>query len=276
MGWSDARNERDRAAGDTSGRSSGGGGQGARDAERRNREAMARGASSSRPSPRESQMNSLSNAIAGKTPGIAPGSAAQRAAQVDSYFSGARGYQNTDFAKAVKDFQDQGFANRALDWFTGIREMNPVDAWNGTSSASWGIDPLTGLTSLAGAAAGAPIGTLYGGLKSLLGWRGPEIAFSGSPTAYSGAGGGSMTGGVNTASGMGGGGWGGRDNQNFLGQGPMEQGRPKFGQATPATPRRPAGPSLPPTGLMDAPGGYLSVPGPTPYGLMTPGYRWPR
>jgi hypothetical protein len=179
----------------------------------------------SRPAPRTSQVASQAAAIAGKNP-----MANNRAAQVDSFFSGAPGYQGTNFSKAVKDFQDQGIANKALDFFTGIHELNPVDAWNGTANASWGIDPLGTALGLGGMAAGIPgLGTAYSGLKHLIGFKGPQMAFSGQPTGYSGY----SAPGIATASGSrpGMGGGNGGNGNNGLGQ--MAQ-RPAMAPQPPA------------------------------------------
>jgi hypothetical protein len=290
MAFSDARNERDRADGDTSGKSSGGGGAKARDAERRNREAM------SRNGPRGAGSSTAADHLVAigkaRTPSIPAGGVARGnyATQDDAY---------SDYAKAVGKHATRGFFDKVAD-FLGGGFYDPKEPMAGNPRSFAGGDfhsttnpgsVLGGLLGMGAGPGGMLLGKVMGPAYSGLGL--PEVWHGGytQPDLRNGLlgntdnpMGGSMAdiGGGHTypSGGAPGGGWagvnspqpgGGTGNGGQWAQGPMA---PKPGQVTPAAAATPLGatPQQPTTmgmGPMN-----LSVPGPSQYGLMMPGYRW--
>ena len=160
MAFSDARNERDRAAGDTSGKSSGGGGDRARQAEARNREAMSRG---------QAGMGSGSFRGGGPMPKTRDQMMAQDA-------MGAR------VAKALGDYKGVGDSMWDKAWnkvasFLGAEEEDPslpgfsAPGMPGiTGRANWSWDPVTAVGNVGSTVAGIPlVGSLIQGASSLTG-----------------------------------------------------------------------------------------------------------
>jgi hypothetical protein len=175
MAFSDARNERDRAAGDTSGRSSGGGGAKARDAERRNREAM------SRNGPRGAGSSTAADHLVAigkaRAPSIPAGGVARGnyATQDDAY---------TDYAKAVGKHATRGFFDKVADFLGGgFYDPKEPMAGNPRSFAGGDFHSTTNPGSVLGGVAGmfgGPFGSLLGKLA------GPAYTASGLPEVWHG------------------------------------------------------------------------------------------
>jgi hypothetical protein len=153
----------------------------------------------------------------------------------------------------------------------GVGEIDPSTqapkSFVGRSNASWGIDPIgaaIGLGSNFMGPAGTLVGGAYRGLKNMTGWQGPMIAFDGNQP---------VTGGFPSMGGMPAG-----TNSPQPGGGTGNGGQ--FAQAPGVQPVQAAGVPRAPTQQMagmspfTAPGGQLSVPGPSQYGVNTPSYGY--
>lgn len=94
---------------------------------------------------------------------------------------GARVSQALDDYRGVGDsFWDRVGSFLAGAW--GLSETDPtLRGFSGpgmpgiTGRANWGLDPLAAAINMGGMATGYPLGMAYQGIKSLTGWRGPEI-----------------------------------------------------------------------------------------------------
>jgi hypothetical protein len=290
MAFSDARNERDRAEGDRSGKSSGGGGAKARDAERRNREAM----SKSRGGARQSGMSSAAADYAvatGKisTPSIPAGGVAKGnyQSQVDAY---------NDYAKAVGKHATRGFFDKAMD-FIGGGFYDPKEPMAGNPRSFAGGDfhsttnpgsVLGGMLGMVGGPAGSLIGKVMGPGYSALGL--PEVWHGGygQPDLRNGLlgntdnpMGGTMAdigGGHTYASGSTPGGPGGGYGGQFAGGGTGNAGQ-QFASNVPGVqaprPVQAAGVQQP-IGMspFTMQGGQMNVPGPSQYGVNLPSYGY--
>jgi hypothetical protein len=286
MAFSDARNERDRADGDTSGKSSGGGGAKARDAERRNREAM------SRNGPRGAGSSTAADHLVAigraRTPSIPAGGVAKGNYQTqdDAY---------ADYAKAVGKHATRGFFDKALDWGLG-GFYDPKEPMAGNPRSFAGGDFHS--TTNPGSVVGGMLGMFGGGIGSLLGKvAGPAYTASGLPEVWHGGyGQPDLRGGVfgNTTNPMGGtmadiggghtyasgstpGTPGGNGGQ-FAGGGTGNAGQ-QFASNVPGVqaprPVQAAGVQQP-VGMspFTMQGGQMNVPGPSQYGVNLPSYGY--
>jgi hypothetical protein len=285
MAFSDARNERDRA--ETGKNSSNHGGGNARDAERRNREAMARNG------PRASGMSSAAADYAvatGRvsTPSIPAGGVAKGnyQSQVDAY---------NDYAKAVGKHATRGFFDKAMD-FIGGGFYDPKEPMAGNPRSFAGGDFHS--TTNPGSVVGGMLGMFGGGIGSLLGKvAGPAYTASGLPEVWHGGyGQPDLRGGVfgNTTNPMGGtmadiggghtyasgsapGTPGGNGGQ-FAGGGTGNAGQ-QFASNVPGVqaprPVQAAGVQQP-VGMspFTMQGGQMNVPGPSQYGVNLPSYGY--
>jgi hypothetical protein len=302
MAFSDARNERDRA--DTGRNSGNHGNSGQRGTmgqqqDRRNMDA-ARNVGNRAPGVRGGAFGAGSSTAADhrvaignvRAPSIPAGGVAQGnyPTQDDAY---------SDYAKAVGKHATRGFLDKAFDWLGG-GFYDPKEPMAGNPRSFAGGDFHS--TTNPGSALGGLIGMFGGGVGSILGKvAGPAYTAAGLPEVWHGGYdqpdlrngilgntsnpmGGSMAdigGGHTYASGSGPGATGG--GPSFAGGGTGNGGQyaslaqngpmaPQPGQVTPATPLGASGqqPSTMGMGPMN-----LSVPGPSQYGLMLPGYQWP-
>jgi hypothetical protein len=287
MAFSDARNERDRADGDTSGKSSGGGGAKARDAERRNREAM------SRNGPRGAGSSTAADHLVAigraRTPSIPAGGVAKGNYQTqdDAY---------ADYAKAVGKHATRGFFDKAMD-FIGGGFYDPKEPMAGNPRSFAGGDFHS--TTNPGSVVGGMLGMFGGGIGSLLGKvAGPAYTASGLPEVWHGGyGQPDLRGGVfgNTTNPMGGtmadiggghtyasgsapGAPGGGNGGQFAGGGTGNAGQ-QFASNVPGVqaprPIQAAGVQQP-VGMspFTMQGGQMSVPGPSQYGVNLPSYGY--
>jgi hypothetical protein len=203
-----------------------------------------------------------------------------------------------DFAKAVGKYGTRGFFDKALD-FLGGGFYDPQEPMAGNPRSYAGGDFHS--TSNPGSIVGGMLGMAAGPFGTLLGKAfGPAYTAAGLPEVWHGGldqpdmrngvfgntdnpMGGSMAdiGGGHTyasgstpggPSGYGGqfaGGGTGNAGQMGLPSGPMSQPQPRAPQAPAAGPT-----GIAAAGPMQMPGQWLGVPGPSQYGLMTPGYQW--
>jgi hypothetical protein len=287
MAFSDARNERDRAE---TGKNSGNhGGGNAKDAERRNREAM------SHNGPRASGMSSAAAdhlVATGRvsTPSIPAGGVAK-----GNYQTQDQAY--SDYARAVGKHATRGAFDKVADFLGGpLYDPKEPMAGNPRSFAGGDFHSTTNPGGVIGGLLGMGAGVPGLGLIGGTGWNMaglPEIWHGGldQPDLRNGLlgntdnpMGGSMAdiGGGHTypSGGAPGGGWagvnspqpgGGTGNGGQWAQGPMA---PKPGQVTPAAAAAPLGAAGQQPTTMGMGPMNLSVPGPSQYGLMLPGYRW--
>jgi hypothetical protein len=175
MAFSDARNERDRAEGDTSGKSSGGGGAKARDAERRNREAM------SRNGPRGAGSSTAADHLVAigkaRTPSIPAGGVAQ-----GNYPTQDAAY--SDYSKAVGQHATRGWMDKLADALAGgFYDPKEPMAGNPRSFADGDFHSTTNPGSVMGALLGVgagPIGSLVGKIA------GPAYTKAGLPEVWHG------------------------------------------------------------------------------------------
>lgn len=181
-----------------------------------------------------------------------------------------------DFNNIGQGFLDDplGYLGRKFGGIFGVGEVSPATQPVGTfktrNTATWGVDPIAAALGLAGVAGATPLGTgmLYDGALAALGSQGPMISFNGPQPDWSknphGVVGGTTPGWGDNGQLAGGGTGNGGQWEQLAQNGPMA---PQPGQMTPATPAAALGP-------MEMGAQNLNVPGPTPYGLMVPGYQW--
>lgn len=96
------------------------------------------------------------------------------------------GLRSNDYMDRDNTFLDN-VGNKILG-LASIGELDPTRQPLGASvdnpNANWGVDPLGLATTAAGIVTGAPLGTLYKGVKAATGWEGPMISFGGPGTGY--------------------------------------------------------------------------------------------
>jgi hypothetical protein len=184
MAFSDARNERDRT--ETGKNSSNHGGRDNAGAERRNREAMARGERGT-PSQQQDRRNMQNARHAGNVaPGVAgsrgrysdarddPVAQENRARNLDaqnvgeSWGDGVAGVAN-ELGHLVGgllgfDEREEGFAETAMD-MARSEYQGPVPGTPDNARANWGFDVMEALTNFAGLASGLPVNSVYKGVK---------------------------------------------------------------------------------------------------------------
>jgi hypothetical protein len=176
VAFSDARNERDRAAGDTSGKSSGGGGQKARESETRNREAMARNDRDRGGLSIGGQMHQNRQAEIART----AEQTSARTSQIGNSGRTEAGLTHDTFMGMERDYRDAGNSTadnvgNTIAGLLGFREHRPtkraaLDRVRGTANptsegvdmrANWGFDVIGALANFAGLATGVPVGAIY-------------------------------------------------------------------------------------------------------------------
>jgi hypothetical protein len=284
MAFSDARNERDRA--DT-GRNSdnhgnAGGGRGAmggrgtlgQQQDRRNMDAARRagnaapgvGANNNRGTLSQMQDRINTNRAVARS-NTAPG-VGNYSKAMDDYNNVGQGFFDDPFG-ALGRFFGGGF---------GVGEIDPSTqapkSFVGRDTASWGIDPI-GAALGVGGMFGGPLGSLASGvynrgIKGLMGWQGPMIAFDGNQP---------VTGGFPSIGGNNGGGispqpGGGTGMANAGGMGAAPQVAGVQGVQSAGLPRAAAAPQQPGLARFGMPGGQMNVPGPSQYGVNLPSYGY--